>query len=153
MKGRDSWKKRKRQHEKPTRRKVTFSLYLSFNMAGTKAKPATADKKKSPDTKKKRGWDEIACLFDDGKKKKQEEREKQQQVAQQKKKKKKPHMPPAAVRAGGEWVDDGLGGVYNSEGFTGRVEDGVKIFKAHILSKEGAGETPDCPFDCKCCFI
>lgn len=54
---------------------------------------------------------------------------------------------------GREWVDDGLGGKYNKEGFTGRVEDGVKIFKRHILNKPGAGFSKDCPFDCSCCFI
>jgi hypothetical protein len=52
-----------------------------------------------------------------------------------------------------EWVDDGLGGIYNKEGYTGRIEDGVKIFKRHILNKPGAGDTKDCPFDCNCCFI
>ncbi len=55
--------------------------------------------------------------------------------------------------SGAEWVDDGLGGKYNKEGYTGRVEDGVKIFKRHILNKPGAGNTKDCPFDCNCCFI
>jgi hypothetical protein len=52
-----------------------------------------------------------------------------------------------------EWVDDGLGGVYNREGYTGRVEDGVRVFKAHVLRKPNSGQTPLCPFDCDCCFI
>ena len=52
-----------------------------------------------------------------------------------------------------EWVDDGLGGRFNAEGFTGRVEDGVKVFKAHVLSKPNAGTTAQCPFDCDCCYI
>lgn len=52
-----------------------------------------------------------------------------------------------------EWVDDGLGGKFNQEGFTGRIEDGVKIFKAHVLNQPKAGTTKDCPFDCSCCFI
>ena len=55
--------------------------------------------------------------------------------------------------SGTNWVDDGLGGKYNKEGYTGRVEDGMKIFKRHILNKPGAGSTKDCPFDCNCCFI
>lgn len=55
--------------------------------------------------------------------------------------------------SGSKWVDDGLGGKYNKEGYTGRIEDGMKIFKRHILNKPGAGSTKDCPFDCNCCFI
>ena len=51
------------------------------------------------------------------------------------------------------WVDDGLGGKYNAEGYTGRVEDGVKVFKAHVLNKPNSGTTKKCPFDCDCCFI
>lgn len=51
------------------------------------------------------------------------------------------------------WVDDGLGGKFNREGYTGRVEDGVKVFKAHVLNKPGFGQSKDCPFDCDCCFI
>ena len=54
---------------------------------------------------------------------------------------------------GKAWVDDGLGGKYNKEGYTGRVQDGIKIFKRHILNKKGAGQSKDCPFDCDCCFI
>lgn len=53
----------------------------------------------------------------------------------------------------GDWVDDGLGGKYNSEGFTGRRLDGMKIFKAHVLNRPNAGISKDCPFDCQCCFI
>ena len=51
------------------------------------------------------------------------------------------------------FVDDGLGGKFNREGYTGRVEDGVKVFKAHVLNKPGFGQSKDCPFDCDCCFI
>ena len=51
------------------------------------------------------------------------------------------------------WADDGLGGRFNKEGFTGRVEDGLKIYKAHVLNRPDAGGTKDCPFDCSCCFI
>jgi hypothetical protein len=52
-----------------------------------------------------------------------------------------------------EWVDDGLGGKFNAEGFTGRKEEGMKIFKAHVLNKPNSGYSKDCPFDCSCCFI
>jgi Eukaryotic protein of unknown function (DUF1764) len=52
-----------------------------------------------------------------------------------------------------KWVDDGLGGKFNDEGYTGRVEEGVKIFKAHVLNRPTAGSTKDCPFDCQCCFV
>mmetsp|Transcript_908 Transcript_908/g.1041 ORF Transcript_908/g.1041 Transcript_908/m.1041 type:complete len:184 (+) Transcript_908:59-610(+) len=52
-----------------------------------------------------------------------------------------------------EWVDDGLGGIFDKEGFTGRKEEGCKIFKAHLFNKKGFGTTPQCPFDCDCCYI
>eukprot|EP00980_Cylindrotheca_fusiformis_P005163 scaffold1101_cov123-Cylindrotheca_fusiformis.AAC.1 len=59
--------------------------------------------------------------------------------------------PSRAVR--NVWVDDGLGGKYNGEGFTGRIQDGCKVFKAHVLNKPNSGNSRDCPFDCDCCFI
>jgi Eukaryotic protein of unknown function (DUF1764) len=58
-----------------------------------------------------------------------------------------------------QWTDDGLGGVFDPEGFTGRRTsdgDNVRIFKAHVLGgaqNAKAGTTPLCPFDCQCCFI
>jgi len=53
-----------------------------------------------------------------------------------------------------KWATDGLGGVFNGEGFTGRKDDGGhRVFKAHLMNKKGFGDTPDCPFDCDCCFI
>mmetsp|Transcript_25349 Transcript_25349/g.29858 ORF Transcript_25349/g.29858 Transcript_25349/m.29858 type:complete len:199 (+) Transcript_25349:133-729(+) len=55
----------------------------------------------------------------------------------------------------GEWAQDGLGGVFDSEGFTGRREgtQGLKVYKAHLFNKKGFGSTEDCPFDCDCCYI
>merc|ERR1712146_854010 len=34
-----------------------------------------------------------------------------------------------------QWIDDGLGGVYDSKGWTGRKTEGdnLKIYKAHLL--------------------
>ena len=52
-----------------------------------------------------------------------------------------------------EWADDGLGGKFNQEGFTGRKEQGVNVYKAHLFNKRDFGKTADCPFDCDCCFI
>ena len=52
-----------------------------------------------------------------------------------------------------EWVNDGLGGVFDVDGFTGRKEDGCKVYKAHLFNKKGFGSTKDCPFDCDCCYI
>jgi len=53
-----------------------------------------------------------------------------------------------------KWAKDGLGGIFNGEGYTGRRDDGGhRVFKAHLMNKDTAGETPDCPFDCDCCFI
>lgn len=63
------------------------------------------------------------------------------------------HNGNNSILSKGDWVDDGLGGKYNHEGYTGRVEDGVKVFKAHVLNRPGSGQTKDCPFDCDCCFI
>lgn len=53
----------------------------------------------------------------------------------------------------GDWVNDGKGGVFDCEGFTGRKEEGLKVYKAHLFNKKGFGSTPDCPFDCDCCYI
>uniref|UniRef100_A0A7S2NSR5 Uncharacterized protein n=1 Tax=Leptocylindrus danicus TaxID=163516 RepID=A0A7S2NSR5_9STRA len=55
----------------------------------------------------------------------------------------------------GQWRDDGRGGVFDCEGFTGRKEagSGFKIYKAHLMNKKGFGQSKDCPFDCDCCYI
>mmetsp|Transcript_10371 Transcript_10371/g.22867 ORF Transcript_10371/g.22867 Transcript_10371/m.22867 type:complete len:202 (+) Transcript_10371:226-831(+) len=53
-----------------------------------------------------------------------------------------------------KWATDGLGGVFNGEGYTGRRDDGgLRVFKAHLMNREGFGGSKDCPFDCDCCFI
>jgi hypothetical protein len=120
---------------------------------------------------KKRGWEEIESLFDQKKIKEQpsestskkgnDVRRKginhQQRSSRFKsmsnEKRDRSEMRNDTTVDG--WVDDGLGGKYNSEGYTGRVsEDGMKIFKAHVLAKHhNAGQTKDCPFDCTCCYI
>mmetsp|Transcript_7481 Transcript_7481/g.14944 ORF Transcript_7481/g.14944 Transcript_7481/m.14944 type:complete len:240 (-) Transcript_7481:2385-3104(-) len=52
------------------------------------------------------------------------------------------------------WASDGLGGIFNGEGYTGRRDDGGhRVFKAHLMNKKDFGKTKDCPFDCDCCFI
>jgi hypothetical protein len=53
----------------------------------------------------------------------------------------------------GEWASDGLGGVFDADGWTGRTESGMKIYKHHLFNKKNAGRTKDCPFDCDCCYI
>lgn len=106
--------------------------------------PKTVEKGDDAKQSKKRGWDEIESLFDGKKKQKQEIKEKSPKDRKK---------ATVETKATGEWVDDGLGGKYNAEGYTGRVENGIKIFKAHVLYKEESGKTPDCPFDCNCCFI
>ncbi|CAD7951715.1 unnamed protein product [Amoebophrya sp. A25] len=55
------------------------------------------------------------------------------------------------------WRNDGLGGIYDHDGWTNRkMRDGnTKIYKAHLIEEKdrpGAGTTPQCPFDCDCCF-
>jgi Eukaryotic protein of unknown function (DUF1764) len=121
---------------------------------GKSTRSNSVDADKMPTTKK-RGWDAIASIFDEKKEKKQvnlsskeEDERKEKEGLSQKKRK-----SAAFIHEKGEWVDDGLGGKYNGEGFTGRIEDGVKIFKAHVLRKKNAGQTDRCPFDCDCCYI
>lgn len=65
-----------------------------------------------------------------------------------------PQTKQTAAKAS-TWASDGLGGVFNAEGYTGRQEttSGYKIYKAHLFNKKGFGNTKDCPFDCQCCFI
>ena len=127
--------------------------------------------------KKSSGLDEIESLFGEKKKQKKQDAEAEKAAIAAAKKKKQQQKKIAAAEAadggtgkntharsksnasgdgGGKtkWIDDGLGGVYNSEGFTGRNEDGVRIFKAHLLgNKPNFGTSKDCPFDCDCCFI
>ena len=114
------------------------------------------DSKVESGSDKKRGWDDIEKLFDD----KKEQKKANEKEAERQKKRKAAKKAKAAssgatntAKTPTDWVDDGLGGVYNSEGFTGRVEDGMRIFKAHVLRKENSGNTPQCPFDCDCCYI
>ncbi|CAK9034156.1 unnamed protein product [Durusdinium trenchii] len=53
----------------------------------------------------------------------------------------------------GDWADDGLGGIYNKEGWTGRhTDDNLRIFKAHLIKVGQGGGSPNCPFDCDCCY-
>lgn len=117
---------------------------------------------------KKRGFDEIEDLFASKRKK---EKEAAKQIAAAKEKEEKERLrrrrrkinaqerkadefaAQKNIQSTDTWVDDGLGGRFNAEGFTGRVEDGCRIFKAHVLSKPNAGQTPQCPFDCDCCYI
>lgn len=130
-----------------------------------KAAVAPKDASKSNTDKaspKKRGWDEIESLFDKKKDVKEEQRlekNKQEKADDERRKRRKAQRVASATNSNGvfskteSWVDDGLGGKYNPEGFTGRTEDGVKVFKAHLLSKPGAGSTSQCPFDCECCYM
>ena len=118
------------------------------------AESAKKPKAKHDDKKEKRsagGLDEIDSLFAEKKKHKQEAAASKEAEKQKQKQKKK--APPRASTSATDWVDDGLGGIYNSEGYTGRVEDGMKIFKTHLLQSSKSGTTPDCPFDCDCCYI
>ena len=121
-----------------------------------KALPKTDKTSEEVSAGKKRGWDEIESLFDDKKKKKADDAAAAKKAESAKKafKKASKSGKAKAEELGGDWVDDGLGGVYNSEGFTGRVEDGVRVFKAHVIQQSAdAGQTDLCPFDCKCCYM
>ena len=122
----------------------------------TKAKPL-APPQANP--KKGGGLDEIDSLFATKKKEKKETAEKIKKGKEEAKQRRKAYSqnnkpsPNISSTRKGEWVDDGLGGKYNSEGYTGRIEDGVKIFKTHLLQSSTSGSTAECPFDCNCCFI
>jgi hypothetical protein len=120
---------------------------------------------------KKRGWDDIESLLDAKKRQKSKAKDQTRQKNDilDPPTRKRQHQERIAdefaafpKKTGGrttslhdetEFIDDGLGGKFNKEGYTGRVQDGVRIFKAHVLSKPGAGTTKDCPFDCTCCYI
>ena len=121
-----------------------------------KGKPSSATK---DETKKGGGLDEIDSLFADKKKQQKdsaEQAKKQKEEAKQRRKASSQNSKPTPNTTAmnkGQWVDDGLGGKYNSEGYTGRVEDGVKVFKTHLLQSSASGSTAECPFDCNCCFI
>lgn len=123
----------------------------------TSEKDEKASSVKTPDAKKS-GSDVIDSIFSSKRKKEKEpivnKPKKIKRVPEAKQQSNQSVLEAAFSKPGGnEWVDDGLGGRFNPEGFTGRVEDGVKIFKAHVLNRPKAGSTKDCPFDCDCCFI
>jgi Eukaryotic protein of unknown function (DUF1764) len=121
----------------------------------------------TPLKNKKRGWDDIESIFDQKKKQQQEQTKlDHEEEKKQQQRRSKPTKSPRRTQSQStstntttstsEWVDDGLGGIYNHEGYTGRTsDDGMKIYKAHVISKniKNAGQTKDCPFDCNCCFI
>jgi len=113
-------------------------------------------------TADKSGIDEIETLFDSKKMKKKESANNKTSKTsnagsatskQQQQQKLKYDRSDIAQLKPKEWIEDGLGGKFNKEGFTGRTEQGVNIYKAHLFNKRDFGKTSDCPFDCDCCFI
>ena len=119
--------------------------------------------KKDPTTRKKKnrdaddeanlngGLDEIESLFCQRKKAKIEKKVESKQKARSVNRKHATSEPN--ISSSQYWFDDGLGGKFNTEGYTGRSRDGCRVFKAHVLNKPNSGNTKDCPFDCDCCFI
>jgi hypothetical protein len=106
------------------------------------------------------GLNEIDTIFDDKKQHKKQRHQHEEKQERQKKRKRQAQQEQSnnsrqdlLKLKDKEWKDDGLGGKYNNEGFTGRREDGVKVYKAHLLNERDFGNTPDCPFDCSCCYI
>jgi len=106
------------------------------------------------------GLKDIDALFAQKKETKKQLEKESAAAAKAKKEWKKKQPPRSSPRShnnnsnnSDDWVDDGLGGKFNAEGYTGRVEDGVKIYKTHRLQSTKSGTTKDCPFDCDCCFI
>jgi hypothetical protein len=104
---------------------------------------------------KPNGLDEIDALFADKKRTSNAKCETNQREAKKRQEKKKPVSSRQELDKlkKHDWVDDGLGGRFNKDGFTGRREDGVRVYKAHVLNKKDFGNSPDCPFDCDCCYI
>ena len=126
--------------------------------------------KKKTELVSKSKLDDIDALFASKKAKKKEETvasDKKMKLSQNRKKSLNSNHPNAHKKnlqgdrsdidcmKNGEWVDDGLGGIFDKDGFTGRREQGsgFKIYKAHLMNKKGFGQTKDCPFDCDCCYI
>jgi hypothetical protein len=105
------------------------------------------------------GFDEIETLFAEKKNQKREQESERTVAPQQssshfKERAKRPRTEDSvSKKCSARWTDDGLGGKYDPEGFTGREHQGMKIFKAHLLNKPTFGSGKDCPFDCDCCFI
>lgn len=145
-----------------------ISVLSPVKLAMPGPKSSTPQKKRAPSSNgatkeeeegklgKKRGWDEIESMFDDNKKKKTEAAVAKAESAKRNKSKHRGEKTgtPSSKGLGDDWVDDGLGGVYNNEGYTGRIEDGVRVFKAHVVQQSAdAGQTELCPFDCKCCYM
>ncbi|KAL7561931.1 hypothetical protein ACA910_022490 [Epithemia clementina (nom. ined.)] len=138
------------------------SIHSSETKMATKPKQPP-HKRETEDVKNKgnkRGLDDIDQIFDQKKPKLNADKNRAAQKRDKPRTGGSNKQPLAGSSRVGQdqplplgWVDDGLGGKYNSEGFTGRVEDGVKIFKAHVLNKPEAGKSNKCPFDCDCCFI
>jgi hypothetical protein len=127
-------------------------MNTSDNSKTKKKKKTDEDFQKDVATKKKSsGLDEIDSLF--SAKKRAKEEVKKEKVQKKKRRTDLPSRKPPTQSVSG-WTDDGLGGRYNSEGYTGRKEEGgSRIFKAHLFNKPGFGQSKACPFDCDCCFI
>jgi hypothetical protein len=147
----------------------------SSSFASSTSPPELANNRKPTGDKKINGFDEIDSLFSEKKRRDRQEKgitkkrkttsnvssacigdtlsSTRRRVNTSKPVLEGKHGTSAASATATKWVDDGLGGKFNQEGFTGRVEDGVKIFKAHVLNKPGCGQSKACPFDCDCCFI
>jgi hypothetical protein len=123
-------------------------------------RPSSNDKNKSttPLTRKLDDLDDIFAVKKDVAAKKAQDDEAQVQKRKQlggnhKKKKLTYTRQDTEALTEKEWADDGLGGKFNREGYTGRVEGGVKIYKAHLFNAPNFSSTKDCPFDCQCCVI
>ena len=124
-----------------------------------RALPSSKEEQENEHSKTKAdGLNEIDALFSQKKKQKLEQRVQEKQTEKSasrnpKSKLKYDRHDTEALSSPNEFIADGLGGRFNKEGYTGRVEDGVKIYKAHLFNKPSFGNSKDCPFDCDCCYI
>lgn len=152
------------QQETPSSSSSASYQATSGSRPGPAATPREAIGKKGGS-----GLDEIDNLFESKKQTKRKKRESDRLESEQQRKKQKTashstkklrkiklshDRSDAESLQRDEWADDGCGGVFNNEGYTGRkVEGAGKIYKAHLFNKKGFGLSPLCPFDCDCCFI
>lgn len=142
------------------------------HQSSSNAVVSVSSKKRKAPTNSSAGMDEIESIFLEKKKQAQQTKEMERKIVGKKKNRVNPVANVQKLKLSRKedrsvlertfgrgstrssaWMDDGLGGKFDREGFTGRVESGVKVFKAHVLNKPGFGQSKDCPFDCDCCFI
>jgi len=167
-------KRKSPKEKKSAKNDCAISVNAASNETSSekKKKSAKTDKSTIPETKSQKKStkndfvEEMEALFSEKKRMKKEEVTKESSIPSTQE---RPKLDTRSADAKsitlqgdrndlskikeGEWVQDGLGGVFDKEGFTGRNQDGYRIYKAHLMNKPGFGRSKKCPFDCDCCYI